>query len=174
MQSEMLFGKRTAAISPTEALELSFPQKARCSRPVAAVQDKGEFKMGQPVVLLAEDEPMVRQLIAFTLEQENFIVLPASNAVEALQIFHSNRDVDLLVTDIRLGTGMNGVELAERIQTEKPTAKVLLISGYPESEVRAAEKGVAVLSKPFLPTVLVERVRKLLAMKVRADSEMQR
>ena len=71
--------------------------------------------MSQAVVLLGEDDPVVRQLLAFTLQQENFIVLPACNAVEALETFRSHGNVDLLLSDVQLGEGINGLELAECI-----------------------------------------------------------
>jgi CheY-like chemotaxis protein len=117
-----------------------------------------------------EDEPAVRQLVAFTLQQENFIVLPASNASEALQLLQSHGDVDLLLTDVQM-KGMNGLELAEHILRERPGAKALVISGFPDSEILAARRGLPFLSKPFLPTVLVERVRELLMTKVPAQPE---
>src|SRR5581483_9242488 len=97
--------------------------------------------MTQAVVLLAEDEPDLRQLLAVTLQRENYIVLPACDAGEALKTFHSHRNIDLLLTDVQLGSGMNGVELAGHILHEAPATKALLISGFPDSEILAAERG---------------------------------
>jgi DNA-binding response OmpR family regulator len=127
--------------------------------------------MAQTVVLLAEDEPDVRQFVAFALQQEDFIVLPACDAGQALEIFHNHGNVDVVLTDVQLGVGMNGVDLAEHILQEKPTAKALLISGFPESEILAAERGLPLLSKPFLPNALVDRIRGLLDLKIPAQSE---
>jgi len=127
--------------------------------------------MAQAVVLLAEDEPDVRQLLAFALQQENFIVLPACDAGEALEMFHSHRNVDILLTDVQLGAGMNGAELAERILQEAPTTKALLISGVPDSAILAAKRGLPFLTKPFLPNALIERVREVLELKIPAQSE---
>ena len=67
--------------------------------------------MAQTVVLLAEDKPIVRKPVAFTLQQENFVVLPACDAAEALDMFHSHKDVEVLVTDVQLGVGMTASNL---------------------------------------------------------------
>jgi len=69
------------------------------------------------IILLAEDEPIVRNFITLSLERAGFVVLLACNAERALQIFQ-NETIDLLLTDIQMG-GINGVELAERIMEEQ-------------------------------------------------------
>lgn len=117
--------------------------------------------MRRMVVLLAEDEPNLRDLVAMALEQDDFIVLPTCSAEEALQIFRIHTEVDVLLADVQLGFGMSGVELAEQILKEQPGTKALLISGWPDSEILAAEKNLPFLSKPFSPNALVERVRRI-------------
>jgi len=127
--------------------------------------------MTQAVVLLVEDEPDLRQLLTFVLQQESFIVLPACDSGGALEIFHNHRNVDVLLTDVQLGARMNGVQLAEHILQEEPTTKALLISAIPESGTPAAERGLPFLSKPFLPNALIKRVREVLELKIPAQSE---
>jgi|ERR1051326_641964 CheY-like chemotaxis protein len=127
--------------------------------------------MSQAVVLLVEDEPPLRQLFTFTLQQENLIVLPTCRAAEALQVFRSHGNINLLVTDVQL-EDMTGFELAERILEEKPGTKVLIMSGSPETEGLAAEKGYYFLAKPFFPATLKDRVLELLAGKIPAQSAM--
>ena len=125
--------------------------------------------MSQAVVLLVEDEPPLRQLFSFTLQQENLIVLPACDSAEALQLSRSNINVDLLLTDVQL-EDMTGFELAERILKEKPRTKVLLMSGSLESENLAMEKGYHFLAKPFFPATLKDRVLEVLASRSSAQS----
>jgi CheY-like chemotaxis protein len=72
-----------------------------------------------PTVLLAEDEPVVSNFVRAALEREGFIVVLASSAEQALQVI-GNLAVDLLLTDVQMGDGMNGVELAAQIMREKP------------------------------------------------------
>jgi DNA-binding NtrC family response regulator len=114
--------------------------------------------MEQPVVLLVEDESVVRHLVTQTLRKANYVVLPTGSAAEALQLFHNRPNIDLLLTDVQLDRDMNGVELAAEILNRNPAIRVLLMSGSPESAV-AAEKGWTPLEKPFSTADLLERVR---------------
>src|SRR5258706_11985679 len=98
-------------------------------------------------VLLVEDDSVVRKFIVATLEREDLIVLPACDGAEALEILRTRMKVDLLLTDVQLETGMDGIELAELIIQERPGTKVLVMSCYPDREIEAAEKRL-----PFLPT----------------------
>ena len=122
-------------------------------------------------VLLAEDEATIRTLVAVSLQQE-YSILPACDADEALRVARSHENIALLLTDVRMSGGsMNGIELAEHIVEEKPGTKVLVMSGLPESLALAAEKGYPSLAKPFRTTTLTERVREVLAAKIPAQSE---
>jgi DNA-binding NtrC family response regulator len=115
------------------------------------------------IILVAEDEPLVRHFVDVSLKREGFVVLLACNANEALQVFGRNSNIDLLLTDVKMDVGMSGVALAERLMKEKPGIKVLLMSGYPETEILASEKPFSFLAKPFLPAVLIGRVREVLS-----------
>jgi DNA-binding NarL/FixJ family response regulator len=126
--------------------------------------------MRQTVILLAEDEPDVRRFLAFALKEQDFSVLPACNAHEALDIFHK-QPADFLLTDLELADGMNGLDLAEQILKEQPETKALLISGSPDSEALAAERGLPFLGKPFLPATLIGKIRQLLGTKIRRNAK---
>jgi DNA-binding NtrC family response regulator len=121
-------------------------------------------------VLLVEDDSIVRNFIVTSLERENLMVFPACDAAEALEIFRSRLKVDLLLTDVQLETGMSGIELAERIIEEKPGTKVLVISGYPDREIEAAEKRLPFLRKPFTHAILNEAVAEVLGSTISAQS----
>lgn len=112
----------------------------------------------QQVILLIEDEPAVLELAAFILEREGFRTLPAASAVDALEIFAREKQVDLVLSDIQM-EGMSGIEFARRVLSERPETRVLLMSGYPGFNSLAREHGFAFLPKPFTADVLVERVR---------------
>src|SRR5437879_4771514 len=122
-------------------------------------------------VLLAEDEATIRIVVAISL-QEEYSVLPACDADEALCVARSHVNIALLLTDVQMcGGSMNGIELAERMLEEKPGTKVLVMSGCPRSLTLAARKGYPFLEKPFTLTRLIERVREVLAAKVPGQSE---
>ncbi len=124
-----------------------------------------EIPMSQ-TVLLVDDDDIVRNFIVASLEGGNFMVLAASDAAEALEIFMGRLKLDLLLTDIQLETGMNGIELAERIIEEKPETKVLVMSGFPNREIEAAQMRLPFLRKPFTSAVLTQTVREVLGSKI--------
>src|SRR5437867_1959493 len=109
-------------------------------------------------VLLVEDDSIVRHFVIACLERKNFIVLPARDGAEALEIIRNRLKVDLLLTDVNLGESMNGIEVAKHIMEQKPGTKVLVMSGFPEKELLATEEKLPFLRKPFTTAVLIERV----------------
>jgi CheY-like chemotaxis protein len=120
---------------------------------------------GHETILLVEDEPMVRNLVCTTLEQQGYIVLPAESAKAALEIAAFFSDpIDLLIADVIMPM-MSGREVAEQLLAQRNTLKVLYMSGYTDDIVvrhglLTAE--VNFLSKPFSPTSLLDKVRQVL------------
>jgi DNA-binding NtrC family response regulator len=122
-------------------------------------------------VLIAEDEEIVRTLAATALERAGFLVLPACNGEAALEIFRNGgANIDALLTDVQMGSGITGIALAERVLMERPEIAVLVMSGFPEAELLARERNLCFLAKPFTPAKLVERMRQVLASNTPAHS----
>lgn len=115
------------------------------------------------VVLLAEDDASVRNLIAALLQEERFSVLQTSNGQEALRVAHSHENIDLLLTDVEMGDGLNGIELGSRILAARPGLPVLVMSGFSDHESRAAEMGIPFVARPFTPDGLRQRLREVLS-----------
>jgi DNA-binding response OmpR family regulator len=123
------------------------------------------------VVLIAEDDTAVRTLAAFCLQEEHFSVLQACDGEEALRLARSHDNLDLLLTDVEMGDGLNGIELGLRILAERPGVLVLVMSGFPDNEHVAAKNGMPFFAKPFTPNGLRERVREVMACKIPPQSE---
>jgi DNA-binding NtrC family response regulator len=139
---------------------------------VGSPVNKGTGRMSQ-IVLLAEDEPLVSNFVSLSLERAGFVVFLACNAEKARQVFR-NEVIDLLLTDVQMGDGMNGVELAERIMEEQPGTKVLVMSGFPEKEVLTKEGSLPFLRKPFTIAILTDAIREVLGSQTPAtQSEMK-
>ena len=113
----------------------------------------------QPTILVVDDEPGIRELIRKILTRERYRVLEAGSAEEALSAAQG-QPVDLLITDVML-PGMQGPDLARRMQQMLPALKALFISGYTGQERLPA--GARFLAKPFTLATLLERVREALA-----------
>jgi CheY-like chemotaxis protein len=120
---------------------------------------------GSETVLLVEDQPSVRTLARLALEAQGYGVLEAPNAERALELGGDMLGtVDLILTDLTM-PGMNGRELIERIRSQRPEVKALLVSGF--SDDAALQHGdigdrTSFLQKPFTPATLTRKVRELL------------
>jgi PAS domain S-box-containing protein len=104
-------------------------------------------------VLLVEDDPAVRLVALAFLEALEAIVTPCVNAEEGLLAIESDSEgFDLLLTDIALGAGMRGTELARQAQQRRPALAVLLVSGFSAELIdadQASPADWALLPKPY-------------------------
>ncbi len=116
-------------------------------------------------ILVVDDEPAVRLLIAELLEDLGYIVLQAERGADALTILQSKAAIDLLITDVGLPGGMNGRQVADAARDVRPDLKILFVTGYAENAALAhdtLEPGMHVLPKPFAIAELIGRVTELL------------
>jgi len=121
---------------------------------------------GTETLLLLEDEKDVRELATSLLSSRGYNVLEAATGDSALQISRDYPDrIHALVTDVVL-PGMNGRQVAERLQSERPELRVLYTSGYTQAAIAhrgVLEEGVAFIPKPYTPDDLAAKVREVLA-----------
>jgi two-component system cell cycle sensor histidine kinase/response regulator CckA len=114
------------------------------------------------VVLLAEDDAAVRNLVAFMLLKEGYAVLAANDGQEALDICRQFKDpIHLLLTDVTMPR-MTGVELAEQVLKKRSEIKILIMSGETVDKVLNQNTLDAFLRKPFMPPTLLKCVKRLL------------
>jgi signal transduction histidine kinase/CheY-like chemotaxis protein len=120
---------------------------------------------GSETILVVDDQTDVRQLISKVLRYDGYLVLEASDGEDAIRIAKGwEGPIELLVTDAVM-PGMRGHEVAAGVTTLRPRIRVLMISGYTDrptfpDEVVADPLGF--LAKPFKPSELSDRVRKIL------------
>lgn len=130
-----------------------------------ANRDADPVAAGQRI-LLAEDEPALRRLLARLLRLNGYAVTEAADGVEALQLVSSQgRPPDLLISDVVMPK-MGGLELAVELRLLHPQLPVLFISGYTDNLFLEAEElrhGTRFLSKPFPPQSLLGTVRDIFA-----------
>lgn len=116
------------------------------------------------VVLVVEDEAVVRGLIMEELHELGYAALEAVDGNSGLDMLRSKRRIDLLVTDIGL-PGLNGRQLADAARELRPSLKILFMTGYAENAALASgflEPGMEMITKPFAMEALATRIRAML------------
>ncbi len=117
-------------------------------------------------VLVVDDEPSVRMLIAEVLDELGYSAIEAADGTSALKVLRSDVRIDLLITDVGLPGGLNGRQMVDAARVDRPDLKVLFITGYAENASIGGghlERGMHVLTKPFAIDTLAARIRSIIA-----------
>jgi CheY-like chemotaxis protein len=120
-------------------------------------------------VLVVDDEPTVRMLVAEVLEELGYAAIEAADGASGLVVLQSDARIDLLITDVGLPGGMNGRQLADAARIGRAGLKVLFITGYAENAIVGSgqlEPGMQVMIKPFGMDMLATRIKAI----INADS----
>ena len=133
-------------------------QPAAAHKPMTA----DTHKRGTGTILLAEDEPLLRELGETILTQAGYKVLtaPSIQALKSLMADYSG-SIDLLLTDVVM-PGMSGPELVHVVRERFPEIRVLYMSGYADDEIEDLDRDAAFLQKPFTPSELTAKVAEVL------------
>ncbi|MCC5807264.1 MAG: PAS domain S-box protein [Opitutales bacterium] len=140
----------------------------------ACVEDTGAAVEATPVdtvrggsetILVVEVEEAVRGMVKLVLEKYGYTVLVAENGVHALDVWQQNAaHIDLLLSDLVLPEGINGLQLAERLLRYKPELRIILSSGYSpdlaKGNVSISDR-TRFLQKPYPLQMLLQTVRDL-------------
>ena len=112
------------------------------------------------VVLVIEDEPIVRTHIADEFRARGWHVIEAASGEQAVQLIGANR-IDVVFTDITLAGTMSGWEAAEALRENVPDVPVLYTSGRPNDPMRQVKDSLFV-GKPYDPAFVIEMCHSLL------------
>jgi CheY-like chemotaxis protein len=145
-------------------IKLYLPRAGRQALP-AAPPAPAEMEQGGESVLVVEDDADVRRLVVQMLDSLGYRVRDTATATDALAIIQGGAPIDLMLTDVVLGSGMNGRGLVEAARAAAPALKVLYMSGYTENAIMhqdRLEPGVHLLQKPFRKSDVAAKVRQAL------------
>ena len=117
----------------------------------------------QPVILVADDEPLVRNLATLLMQKEGYFVLSAADGDEGLELSRKYPgSIELVITDVQMPR-LNGSDLCAHLLEERPGIKVLMMSGADTSEIVRQNANLPFLPKPFNGKALKAKVRAILA-----------
>jgi DNA-binding NtrC family response regulator len=116
------------------------------------------------VVLVVEDETLVRMFMTDFLDEAGFKVFEAVHADEAMAVLQARPDVQAVVTDIEMPAGsMNGLELAQVVRERWPGVGVVVTSGRARPGPDDLSEKVTFLPKPYRPDTVINVVRQVIA-----------
>lgn len=127
----------------------------------AASESSGDSEADATIVLVADDESAIRSSVRRILTAHGFRVLEAADGPTALELTAEECRVHLLLTDVVM-PGMDGPELARRVQERCPYTAVLFMTGYSTEAVErhgVLVPGTSLIQKPFTAAELLARVR---------------
>ncbi|QOZ31991.1 ATP-binding protein [Bradyrhizobium sp. CCBAU 53421] len=142
----MLYLPRAAVLSPAAMPERRQP----------------EARGAKEIVLVVEDDRLVRSYVLTQIESLGYTTLSANNGGEALAVLDSGAPVDLLFTDVIMPGAMNGRDLATEAEKRRPGLRVLFTSGYTENAIDQdgkLEQGILFLAKPYSRAQLARMLR---------------
>jgi CheY-like chemotaxis protein len=114
------------------------------------------------VILLAEDEVVIRNLLRTMLTRQGYRVLTAADGLEAMQVCQTFSDpIQLLITNVTMPR-MDGLTLTTKIREDRPDIRVIIISGKTNVDILVGNRADAFLSKPFQPVTLLKAVQDIL------------
>ena len=116
----------------------------------------GPAEAAQRVVLVVEDEVVLRMAVSAHLRDAGFVVIEAVDAQEAVELLHANHSIQLVFSDITMPGAMDGDQLADWISERYPEIRILLTSGITQ---RGQQPFIA---KPYSFIELERRIEKIL------------
>jgi CheY-like chemotaxis protein len=124
-----------------------------------------DIEGGRETILVVEDDRLVKDYVLTQLHSLGYITLDAANASEALALVEQGHKFDLLFTDVIMPGPVNGRQLANHLQENRPDLKVLFTSGYTENAIihhGRLDSGVLLLAKPYRKSDMARMIRRAL------------
>lgn len=151
IESELGYGTRVTLFLPATPAAVG---------DAPAPEERASNVRGSERVLVVEDEPDVRHIAVAFLSSLGYRTNVAGTAAAALDLLRQLPDIDLLFTDVALGSGMNGFDLAEQARRLRPDLPVLLTSGYEHAANPADSRSeFLLLRKPYTRKEFSESIR---------------
>jgi CheY-like chemotaxis protein len=153
-------------------IRLYLPRTTRITNPHRdpALIPQADNVLGNKLVLVVEDETRLRKVAIELLQQLGLRALGAANADAALQYLKEFPSIDLLFTDLELGHGMNGFELAEEAKPLHPAIPVVFTTGHAQDAVyrqRRFQDATPVLLKLYSRQALTAQIKASLTSTIR-------
>jgi signal transduction histidine kinase/ActR/RegA family two-component response regulator len=143
-------------------VKIYLPRATGLGQTAAEALASSGIEGGHEVVLVVEDDALVRRYVVTQVQSLGYTTLEASNAAEALDVIGKAATIDLLFTDVIMPGSMNGRQLVDEALKRRPSLKTLFTSGYTENAIvhhGRLDSGVLLLAKPYRKSDLARMIR---------------
>jgi CheY-like chemotaxis protein len=113
------------------------------------------------IVLVVEDELLIRMAVVDLMEEAGFVTLEANNADEAIGLLEARDDIRVLFTDIDMPGSMDGLMLAAAVHNKWPPISIIVVSGQRRPDAQDMPVGSFFFSKPYPHEAIISTLRKL-------------
>ena len=124
-----------------------------------------EKTQGDTTILVVEDDPTIREMATMYLERDGYHVMEAHDGAQAVLLWEKHEGkIDLILTDVMIPGGLNGHQLVERLQADRPDLKAIFVSGYSSGRLGRGtfDETTNFLQKPYRLKNLSEMVHNCL------------
>jgi len=116
----------------------------------------------KPLILVVDDEALVRFVAADALEEGGYAVAEAANAENALKVLEGRTDVQLLFTDVQMPGAFDGLELARKVHSRWPEIRLIITSGRLQLKPFDIPDHGCFIAKPYRELELLAHVHELI------------
>jgi signal transduction histidine kinase len=144
------------------SVKIYLPRATGSTQTAAEAQASSKIAGGNELILIVEDDAMVRKYVRTQIGGLGYATLEAANGAEALEVIDANAQIDLLFTDVIMPGAMNGRQLVDEALKRRPGLKTLFTSGYTENAIvhhGRLDSGVLLLAKPYRKSELARMIR---------------
>lgn len=120
-----------------------------------------EFSSKRPVVLIVEDEALIRMNAVEMIEDAGYEVVEADNADDAIAMLESRSDIRVIFTDVQMPGSMDGLKLAHAVRNRWPPVKIIATSGHFAARDGDLPEGGVFLPKPYTLASITAALREL-------------
>lgn len=119
---------------------------------------------GKAIILVVDDEPLLRMMGVDMAEEAGFEAVEAANADEAIKLLESRDDIRLIFTDIDMPAGsMNGLMLAAAVRRRWPPIAIIVASGHYQARREELPEDAVFFSKPYQNVAIISAMQRLVA-----------
>jgi PAS domain S-box-containing protein len=156
--------KLHSALGTGTTVEILLPRALGDAAPEPAPRTGEILPVRGGTIIVAEDDALLRHTVSEVLRAQGYVVEVAADGPAALALLRARPDTELLLTDVMMPGGMNGVDLAKAARRASPKLKIIFATGYSDQRVLAEwPEALDVVNKPFALDVLIGRISARLA-----------